>query len=264
MDYQKIYDSIIEIRKVNVPIGYTEMHHIVPRSLGGTDNKNNLVRLTAREHFVCHLLLTKIKLSQYKHAKMVRAFMFMLASNGNQQRYFSSRNYKKLKEEFAKLQSDAQAGTGNSQHGTKWIHNVALKVSKKIKRCEDIPEGWKTGRVINFTTATNKLLSDKHRKEYLAECLAENVRLHCRWSAIYLEVGFIEFCKITGYDKSLPNLIRRFKLYVPGYNISVQSGETKKMKIYPKNRKSRKVTEEAKENFRQGSLKMWARRKAQQ
>ena len=39
---------------------YTEKHHIIPRSLGGDDLTSNLVRLTAREHFVCHLLLTKM------------------------------------------------------------------------------------------------------------------------------------------------------------------------------------------------------------
>jgi hypothetical protein len=39
---------------------YTEKHHIVPRCLGGNDTPDNLVRLTAREHFVCHVLLTKM------------------------------------------------------------------------------------------------------------------------------------------------------------------------------------------------------------
>ena len=39
---------------------YTEKHHIIPKSLGGNDKQPNLVKLTAREHFVCHLLLTKM------------------------------------------------------------------------------------------------------------------------------------------------------------------------------------------------------------
>lgn len=39
---------------------YFETHHIVPKSLGGTDDKNNLVNLTAREHYIAHLLLVKI------------------------------------------------------------------------------------------------------------------------------------------------------------------------------------------------------------
>jgi hypothetical protein len=34
-----------------------ELHHILPKCMGGNNNKTNLVRLTLREHYVCHLLL---------------------------------------------------------------------------------------------------------------------------------------------------------------------------------------------------------------
>ena len=40
--------------------GYVEKHHILPRALGGTDDSSNLVVLTAREHFIAHVLLGKI------------------------------------------------------------------------------------------------------------------------------------------------------------------------------------------------------------
>lgn len=39
---------------------YHEFHHIVPRCVGGTDMKSNIVALTPREHFLCHWLLTKM------------------------------------------------------------------------------------------------------------------------------------------------------------------------------------------------------------
>ena len=42
------------------PNGYVERHHILPRALGGTDDSSNLVALTAREHFLAHMLLAKI------------------------------------------------------------------------------------------------------------------------------------------------------------------------------------------------------------
>ena len=60
MNYYKIYYSIIESRKRNKYVGYTECHHILPRCLGGSDDKDNLVNLSAKEHFICHLLLTKM------------------------------------------------------------------------------------------------------------------------------------------------------------------------------------------------------------
>lgn len=50
-----------------------EMHHIVPKCIGGTNSPDNLIPLTPREHFICHWLLCKIhpeneKLSYAWHA----------------------------------------------------------------------------------------------------------------------------------------------------------------------------------------------------
>ena len=58
-------------------LGYVEQHHILPASLGGSKKKDNLVFLTAREHFICHWLLTKMCSGQYK-IKMAYAFNRML------------------------------------------------------------------------------------------------------------------------------------------------------------------------------------------
>jgi hypothetical protein len=68
MDYKKLYNSIIknakdkEVNRENLKLQgeYFERHHIVPKSSGGSDNKDNLVLLEAREHFICHWLLYKI------------------------------------------------------------------------------------------------------------------------------------------------------------------------------------------------------------
>lgn len=64
MNYLRIHDNIIskaklESRKKNNGI-YYEKHHIIPRCMQGTNNPENLVLLTAKEHFLIHLLLTKI------------------------------------------------------------------------------------------------------------------------------------------------------------------------------------------------------------
>lgn len=61
MNYQKHYDRLIETRKERESIdGYTEMHHIVPRSLGGSDDAENMIALTAKEHYIAHMLLARI------------------------------------------------------------------------------------------------------------------------------------------------------------------------------------------------------------
>jgi hypothetical protein len=63
MNYQKIYQSLTksrqEIRESTRCVGF-ELHHIVPKCMGGSNEKENLVLLTYREHFIAHWLLTKI------------------------------------------------------------------------------------------------------------------------------------------------------------------------------------------------------------
>ena len=60
MNYQRIYDEIIQRSKTRDYVEYPERHHIVPKCLGGSDKKDNLAILTPREHFICHWLLVKI------------------------------------------------------------------------------------------------------------------------------------------------------------------------------------------------------------
>ena len=60
MNYQKVYDQLVQKNHIFLEGEYFETHHKVPLSLGGTDDKSNLVDLTAREHYIAHLLLVKI------------------------------------------------------------------------------------------------------------------------------------------------------------------------------------------------------------
>ena len=57
--YKLWHDNIIANAQSRILKGYKEKHHILPRSVGGTDDKSNLVELTAKEHFIVHMLLCK-------------------------------------------------------------------------------------------------------------------------------------------------------------------------------------------------------------
>lgn len=94
MDYHKIYNQLILKRQQLIPDGYTEKHHIIPRCLNGTDDGINLVKLTAREHFIAHKLLVKI----YIHTSLVYAANMMC----NFKRY-NSKNYSWLKEKHQSI-----------------------------------------------------------------------------------------------------------------------------------------------------------------
>lgn len=78
--YHRWYDSLISRAKDRQLAGYFERHHITPKSLGGLDECDNLVDLTAREHFIAHLLLTKM-FDGLDKRKMSYAFSFMLTKN---------------------------------------------------------------------------------------------------------------------------------------------------------------------------------------
>lgn len=75
MNYTKQYNLLIEKHGFqNKPLkGYYERHHIVPRSMGGCENRNNIVYVTARVHFICHLILAKI----YNNSQMKCAVVMM-------------------------------------------------------------------------------------------------------------------------------------------------------------------------------------------
>jgi hypothetical protein len=60
MNYKKHYDLLIERSRNRTLDGYVEKHHIIPKCLGGTDDKENLAILTPEEHFLAHQLLIKL------------------------------------------------------------------------------------------------------------------------------------------------------------------------------------------------------------
>jgi len=60
MNYSKIYNEIVKRGNARKLKGYKEIHHILPKCIGGNNDKENIVELTAKEHFICHKLLTEI------------------------------------------------------------------------------------------------------------------------------------------------------------------------------------------------------------
>jgi hypothetical protein len=89
---------------------YTETHHIIPRSFKGSNNKDNLVKLSARHHYIAHLLLARATNSP----KMIKALHLMVHSTtGDVQRDYkiTSRVYAYVREEHAKIVSKYSKNT---------------------------------------------------------------------------------------------------------------------------------------------------------
>lgn len=167
--YTKIYHQIIEKAKTTQVIGYTEKHHIIPRSMGGSNRKDNLVRLPAREHFICHWLLTKMTTGKDK-ASMIYALNGMKRKNKFQERYetaITSKVYTKAKEEFSKVHSEKMKGTipwnkGKTGLLTEYQH---AKLMEGIKHREIDPENQRLGQLKRIAQVTGRKDSEETKKK---------------------------------------------------------------------------------------------------
>lgn len=98
--YTKIYINLCHRALTRpMPEEFTEKHHIIPRSLGGQDIPDNLVSVTPREHYILHLLLTKMTMGQQRY-KMVSAAWWMCNPGKQKTRNYrvNSRIYETIRE----------------------------------------------------------------------------------------------------------------------------------------------------------------------
>jgi hypothetical protein len=171
--YTKWYFNIINNCKLNPPKEcYTETHHIKPRSIGGCDSKDNLVKLTAKQHFICHLLLTKMFAhNTQEYFKMIHAFCMMSWNTGNAKMYrYTSKIYTNQRQIFSAYLSDKYIGLNNSQYGTIWIYNDETKECKKVNTDYILPVGWKRGRILNWEKHFEQLTKRKNTIIHCKEC----------------------------------------------------------------------------------------------
>lgn len=129
MEYLKIYNKIIERAANRDIVGYVEKHHILPKCLGGTNKKYNIVSLTAKEHYICHKLLCEIYPSE---SKLKYAFWRMcnVTSDEHQGRNYkvSSNVYSRIKDEISLITSKR-----TKSYSVEMRKLIGEKVSKKLK-----------------------------------------------------------------------------------------------------------------------------------
>jgi hypothetical protein len=129
--YTKYYYSIISNAQIRTGLELFETHHIIPKSLGGNNKKTNLVKLTPREHFICHLLLTKM-LTGVDKAKMVNAALRL--SNDGKGRGVNSRIYEMIKQDRIAFLKESMIGPGNHFYGRKHSEETKKKMSESRKK----------------------------------------------------------------------------------------------------------------------------------
>lgn len=152
--YSNWYFSIIKNAKNRgKPTIYCEKHHILPKSLGGSNSQENLVWLTAREHYLCHWLLTKCYEGKEK-SKMIHAFWCLMnQKTEHQERTTPCRVYQIARECLILHRTDAFRGENNPNFGNRGPRNPLYGKPQ--------PE-WQRTKAAN--AKIGKSLSEEHKR----------------------------------------------------------------------------------------------------
>ena len=123
--YTNWYFGIVGSARNRSGLILKESHHVIPKCMGGTDDPENLVDLTPREHFVCHLLLTKMVFDPSFRSKL--AYAAWQQSRG---KAINSKTYAYLRENL----SATYTGRKRPAFSDEWRANMAkAKVGKKTR-----------------------------------------------------------------------------------------------------------------------------------
>ncbi len=124
MNYKKHYELLIYRAKNRLLEGYSENHHIIPKCIGGTNKKENLVKLTPEEHYVAHQLLIKIYPNE---SKLIYAAKMMTVGNMR-----NNKLYGWLRKKFSIVHSYGQTerylNMPSPRKGKKWSQEQKDKI----------------------------------------------------------------------------------------------------------------------------------------
>lgn len=153
MDHRLHHDRLVARARERVITGYAERHHVIPRCLGGTNDRSNIVRLTPEEHFLIHLLLVKMHPG---HAGLVSA-VFLLSRSSEGKTCRNNKIFGWLRREYAARKA-----------GWKHSPDVRAIINQKNRgkvRTQDFKDGvaaFHTGR--KRPAQTGLKISESHKK----------------------------------------------------------------------------------------------------
>ena len=172
--YSRWYNDIINNANNRIPLTcYIEKHHIIPKSLGGGDHKDNIVSLTAREHFICHWLLTKMTFGN-QYYKMLYAFHAMRIRPEKYSSKITARAYSNLKEEFTKVRSIDQKRIEESRPESQ-KKEIAQKISSTYhNKTQQEKDAIKKKQSLSAKSRTRRPFSDQAKKNMSLSHTPEN------------------------------------------------------------------------------------------
>jgi hypothetical protein len=158
--YSRCYEELIYNAQIRPKlIGYVERHHVIPKSVGGNNSKSNIVELTAREHYIAHALLWKMKLPSPHSSKMAFAFGTFMNKMATEVRgvhhtyTISSRMYETFRKEYSRILKEKYEREGANFKGK--THSAETKriigEKSKLKEFKRGPEHPSWGKKLNIS-----------------------------------------------------------------------------------------------------------------
>jgi hypothetical protein len=195
--YTTWYNITIENAKIRVldSAVYTERHHIVPKSLGGTDLTDNIVVLTAKEHFICHLMLPKMVTGRAR-SKMVLAIQAMCRRSEGQDRYIPNATQYEL---IRTMINKNLSGVGSPTYGRK--RPAEEEIRRKATRAANALSKPKIPR----SDAWKKLMSEQkkgksrppHVQEIIRQNFSKNINHNNNEGKKWYNDGVTSYLKLT-------------------------------------------------------------------
>lgn len=183
MNYKKIHDRIITRAKSRKLTGYLEKHHVVPKCLGGKDIKENIVKLTAKEHYVVHRLLVRVYPEEYKLVYALWA-MTLRSKHTKERIKFSSRVYEQSKLNMSKAVKK-RLSEHNPWRGKKHSEESKKRMSESAKN-RNISTEMENQRCDNIRKSMRgKTKSKEHSKNISKSKLGKNNPMYgMKWKLI--------------------------------------------------------------------------------
>lgn len=196
MNYRRIYMIIVTKAKEEMRLGlrkrrngnYYEKHHILPKSLFPlwTKRESNLVLLTAREHFFCHQLLTKI----YPSRQMNFALWSFLTKD-NKKLKLSSKDFEVLRSLDKSKSQETKNKISKANKGKRRTEECVIKMKEYQKahplsnemrqKIGEASRNANLGKTVSGETRQKmsnakkgKSLSDSHKNSLREACKKKN------------------------------------------------------------------------------------------
>jgi hypothetical protein len=263
--YSKWYNNLIHKAQLRGSIqGYKETHHIIPRSFGGNNIKSNVVQLTAREHYIAHALLWKMKFEGIYGSKMAFAFNTFINKMTTKERgvnhtyTISSRMYETFRKHYSQMLKEKYAKEGGTFTGrthseeTKkiigeksrlkefkrgvdhpsWGKKLNISAEAKLKRKQAIEEIW------NDPEKKAEMLQNRKIANQRPEVIAKRKAANDAKIGVKRDPAIMEKCAVAKRGK------KEHEIYSPDAILKRKEAL-----------KNRVLSDEAKEKMRIGLLK---------